>query len=156
MSISALAEVQWEGLPIHRLVKGHLEVFGSTAHQVDISGEDFLLSPEAAQNLGLILHELSTNSIKYGALSVREGRVRLHWALNSTDHDSVTMEWTETGGPPASQPSRRGFGSTIIKRHAESAFSAVVSTDYAQTGFTWSMTAPVERLLKRNSGPETA
>jgi len=156
MSISALAEVQWEGLPIHRLVKGHLDVFGSTAHQIEISGEDFLLSPEAAQNLGLILHELSTNSIKYGALSVEEGRVRLHWALDPSDQDSVTMEWVETGGPPASQPSRRGFGSTIIKRHAESAFSAVVSTDYAQTGFTWAMTAPAKRLLKENPGPETA
>jgi len=156
MSISALAEVQWDGLPIHRLVKGHLEVFGSTADQVTVSGEDFLLSPEAAQNLGLILHELSTNSIKYGALSVKEGRVRLHWALDPSDHDMVTMEWIEKGGPPASQPSRRGFGSTIIKRHAESAFSATVSTDYAETGFTWTMTAPVKRLQKRNAGTENA
>ncbi|MDQ1184287.1 sensor histidine kinase [Agrobacterium larrymoorei] len=156
MSISALAEVQWDGLPIHRLVKGHLEVFGSTADQVTVSGEDFLLSPEAAQNLGLILHELSTNSIKYGALSVKEGRVRLHWALDPSDHDMVKMEWIENGGPPASQPSRRGFGSTIIKRHAESAFSATVSTDYAETGFTWTMTAPVKRLQKRNTGTDTA
>lgn len=148
MSISALAEVQWEGLPIHRLIKGHLDVFGKTAQQVELSGEDFLLSPEAAQNLGLVFHELSTNSIKYGALSVPEGRVRLQWSKDPSDDAKVRMEWIETGGPAASPPSRRGFGTTIIQRHAESAFSGIVSVDYAPSGFSWTMTAPVKRLFK--------
>lgn len=152
MSISALSDVQWEGLPIHRLIRTHMEVFGRTAEQVDIEGEDFILSPDAAQNFGLILHELSTNSIKYGALSDPAGRVHIRWnSKKSGDHELLNMEWVESGGPVTTAPTRRGFGSTIIKRHAESAFSANISIDYAQTGFMWTMSAPLRHFLKRHT-----
>ncbi|NTJ44336.1 histidine kinase [Agrobacterium larrymoorei] len=149
MSISALSEVQWEGLPMSRLVKSHLDVFGSVAQQIQLQGDDFILSPEAAQNFGLILHELATNSIKYGALSERQGKVFVRWdRVIVDDHDLLNIEWKEADGPAAEPPARKGFGNTIIKRHAESAFSADITISYAVSGFIWQMSAPARHFIK--------
>ncbi|WP_421360524.1 sensor histidine kinase [Agrobacterium rosae] len=150
MSISALSEVQWQGLPIHKLLETHLKVFGSAIDQVKLAGQDFMLSPEAAQNLGLIIHELATNSIKYGALSAATGTVELFWDREiDGDRDQLTIGWKDVGGPPAVPPTRSGFGTTITKRHAESAFSATISTDYTVHGFRWTLTAPTHHFLAR-------
>ncbi|MGV1873538.1 sensor histidine kinase [Agrobacterium rosae] len=150
MSISALSEVQWQGLPIHKLLETHLKVFGSAIDQVKLAGQDFMLSPEAAQNLGLIIHELATNSIKYGALSAATGTVELFWDREiDGDRDQLTIRWKDIGGPPAVPPTRSGFGTTITKRHAESSFSATISTDYTAHGFRWTLTAPTHHFLAR-------
>lgn len=148
MSISALSEVQWQGLPMRKLVETHLHVFGKVGEQVKLDGDDFLLSPEAVQNFGLIIHELATNSIKYGALSVPTAHVDLSWRRKtSADHDQLTIDWNEVGGPPAVKPTRSGFGTTITKRHAEGAFSAVITTEYAKAGFRWTLVAPAHHFL---------
>lgn len=154
MSITALSEVQWQGLPIRRLVETHISVFGNVADQVKVSGGDFMLSPEAAQNLGLVLHELTTNSIKYGALSTKSAHVDLSWTPHQDGaHDMLTITWNEVGGPAAVAPTRSGFGTTIIKRHAESSFSANITMDYAQTGFRWTLTAPLRHFITRKNTP---
>ncbi len=152
MSIRALAEVQWQGLPIHKLIETHLDVFGSVSGRVILDGTDFMLSPEAAQNFGLVLHELTTNSIKYGALSTSQGKITLHWKTFEKDgQDMVLVQWTESGGPPASQPTRKGFGTTVIKRHAEGAFGGQVVTDYLATGFVWTLEAPMRYFVPKQS-----
>lgn len=157
MSIRALTETQWQGLPINKLIETHLDVFGSVSQQVINKGEDFMLSPEAAQNLGLILHELTTNSIKYGALSVKDGIVEIEWQHSEREdgQEMITICWREKNGPPASPPSRKGFGSTIVKRHAEGAFSGLVDIDYAVTGFVWTLTAP-QRFFMKSAQSSTA
>jgi two-component sensor histidine kinase len=154
MSISALSDVQWQGLPMRKLIETHLDVFGSVADQVILTGDDFMLSPEAAQNLGLIVHELATNSIKYGALSVPSAKVELSWKRDAdADQDLMTIDWNEVGGPPATPPTRNGFGTTITKRHAEGAFSATITTDYAQTGFRWTLVAPAHNFISQKNAP---
>lgn len=158
MSIRALTETQWQGLPIKKLIETHLDVFGSVSKQVANKGEDFMLSPEAAQNLGLILHELTTNSIKYGALSVKNGIVEIEWNRSQREdsQEMLTICWAEKNGPAAIPPSRKGFGSTIIKRHAEGAFSGIVEMEYARTGFVWTLIAPRQYFVKscKSSEPE--
>lgn len=156
MSIRALTETQWQGLPIKKLIETHLDVFGSVSQQVVNKGEDFMLSPEAAQNLGLILHELTTNSIKYGALSVKNGIVEIEWQQSEREdgQEMMTIYWREKNGPAAEQPSRKGFGSTIVKRHAEGAFSGVVAMDYAPSGFAWTLTAPTRYFIKSSKTSE--
>lgn len=152
MSIRALAEVQWQGLPIHKLIETHLEVFGSVAQRVTLEGDDFMLSPEAAQNFGLVVHELTTNSIKYGALSVPSGTITIRWRLHDKDgRQMIHLAWTETGGPAASEPSRKGFGTTVIKRHAEGAFGGQVITTYRATGFEWSLEAPMRYFTPKRT-----
>ncbi|MES5099476.1 sensor histidine kinase [Agrobacterium sp. BA1120] len=152
MSISALSEVQWQGLPMRKLIETHMNVFGTAVDQVKLSGEDFMLSPEAAQNFGLIIHELTTNSIKYGALSRKTATVELSWTRKvDGDHDQFTIDWNEIGGPAAVAPTRSGFGTTIIKRHAESSFSANISMDYSEEGFRWTLTAPMRHFLTQKN-----
>ncbi|NTF33019.1 sensor histidine kinase [Rhizobium skierniewicense] len=152
MSIGALAEVQWQGVPMRKLIENHIQVFGTAINQVKINGPDFMLSPEAAQNFGLILHELATNSMKYGALSTKAAVVELTWTHpqgRKDDHDLLTIDWKEVGGPAAIEPTSTGFGNTIIKRHAETAFSANISIEYTEAGFRWTLTAPIRHFLTR-------
>ncbi len=150
MSIRALAEVQWQGLPIRKLIETHLDVFGTVAERFRLEGDDFMLSPEAAQNFGLVVHELTTNSIKYGALSVPPGKITVSWkALEKDGRQMLHLIWTETGGPPATEPSRKGFGTTVIKRHAEGAFGGNVITQYRETGFEWSLEAPMRYFIPK-------
>lgn len=152
MSIRALAEVQWQGLPIRRLIETHLDVFGTVSQRFVLTGDDFMLSPEAAQNFGLVIHELTTNSIKYGALSVPYGKITLRWqSLEKDGRQMLHLVWTETGGPPAREPSRSGFGTTVIKRHAEGAFGGQVVTEYRETGFEWSLEAPLRYFVPKRS-----
>ncbi|MCZ4432811.1 sensor histidine kinase [Agrobacterium sp. SOY23] len=152
MSIRALAEVQWQGLPIRRLIETHLDVFGTVSQRFVLTGDDFMLSPEAAQNFGLVIHELTTNSIKYGALSVPYGKITLRWqSLEKDGRQMLHLVWTETGGPPAREPSRSGFGTTVIKRHAEGAFGGQVVTEYRETGFEWSLEAPLRYFIPKRS-----
>lgn len=152
MSIRALAEVQWQGLPIRKLIETHLDVFGSVSERFILEGADFMLSPEAAQNFGLVLHELTTNSIKYGALSTSRGEIRLSWKkLEKDGQDLLALRWVEVGGPPATQPTRKGFGTTVIKRHAEGSFGGQVVTEYLATGFVWSLEAPLRYFIQKPS-----
>ncbi len=152
MSIRALAEVQWQGLPIRKLIETHLDVFGTVAERFVLAGDDFMLSPEAAQNFGLVVHELTTNSIKYGALSAPSGKITVRWEPVEKDgRKMLHLVWTETGGPPAQEPSRKGFGTTVIKRHAEGAFGGNVTTEYRESGFEWALEAPMRYFTPKRS-----
>ncbi|MBW9070852.1 sensor histidine kinase [Agrobacterium pusense] len=152
MSIRALAEVQWQGLPIRKLIETHLDVFGTVAERFVLAGDDFMLSPEAAQNFGLVVHELTTNSIKYGALSAPSGKITVRWKPVEKDgRQMLHLVWTETGGPPAQEPSRKGFGTTVIKRHAEGAFGGNVTTEYRESGFEWALEAPMRYFTPKRS-----
>jgi two-component sensor histidine kinase len=152
-SIEALAGSQWTGVPFKRLVAVQLDTFAESEDRVEMRGEDFMLRAEAVQNLGLILHELATNSTKYGALSVPEGRIRISWSQdNPEDPESLLrLSWEEVGGPPAKQPAETGFGTTIIKRHASAAFGGQVDIRYRDDGLIWTLTAPRE-AFERGAG----
>ena len=84
------------------------------AGRVALEGPDVLLEPQAFSTLALVVHELLTNSAKYGALCDSGGKVRVTWLID--DAGKLVVDWQEEGGPPVRVPSRRGFGSTIIER----------------------------------------
>ena len=87
------------------------------AHAIEIEGEPLLLEARHAVSLSLTLHELATNAVKYGALSVPEGRVRLSWRILRDDTDSrAELVWDESGGPAVRPPEGRGFGTKLIER----------------------------------------
>jgi light-regulated signal transduction histidine kinase (bacteriophytochrome) len=79
-----------------------------------LEGEDVAISPEAYTILALVVHELATNSAKYGSLSAHAGRVEVQ--LERTGFGDLVIHWREAGGPPVTAPKRHGFGSTIITR----------------------------------------
>lgn len=85
---------------------------------VRIGGPAAALSPRTAQAFSLLFHELGTNAVKYGALSQDEGRIDLAWQIATSDDGTgeITIVWSEHGGPPVTQPGRRGFGSLLIEQ----------------------------------------
>ncbi|WP_186458339.1 sensor histidine kinase [Neorhizobium alkalisoli] len=154
-SVEALARAQWTGVAMRRVIEIHMSTFAEVADRVDIGGEDFVLTAEAVQNLGLILHELATNSIKYGALSVPQGKVRIFWMdikEEGAESPKMALTWEETGGPLVTEPKRKGFGTTIIQRHATAAFSAVVEVDFRPEGLVWTLLGPRAKFERREGG----
>ena len=87
----------------------------SKGGRISATGPPIILKPDAVQNLGLALHELATNALKYGALSIPHGKVSIQWHLNETA-DRVCMHWRERDGPPVVLPHRRGFGYVVIEQ----------------------------------------
>jgi two-component sensor histidine kinase len=111
----AITDSQGGGVRLSNLVAAEISGFEP---RFDLAGGgDVTLAPQMTQNLSLVLHELLTNALKYGALSVPRGRVRLERRFASPQ---LTLTWQERGGPPASDPATVGFGSHILGRFARS------------------------------------
>jgi two-component sensor histidine kinase len=149
-STDLLAAKEIAGVPIRRVIDSHLSTFVADADHLEISGEDFRLRAESVQNLGLVLHELSTNAVKYGALSRPEGRVRISWEIHNVDSDAprLVLTWHERGGPPVTEPKHKGFGTQIMERHAAWTFGGKVDVAYGAEGLTWTLDAPLRAFVE--------
>ncbi|MGE3712665.1 MAG: PAS domain S-box protein, partial [Hyphomicrobiaceae bacterium] len=114
-----LTNTGWQGASLRHLIDGQV-VFDERAalsQRLNLNGPDVMLKPQVAVSLGLVLHELATNAMKYGAWSNGEGRVRLRWSIeNSEDVEDLVMRWVEEHGPAVKPPTRKGFGRTLIER----------------------------------------
>lgn len=141
VSHDLLSNRNWHGAALAELVRRQLEPFmGDEEHRVSISGPEIEVETAAAEAIGLALHELATNSVKYGALSETEGRIDVRWTLasNGAGAPNVSLEWIETGGPPITQPpTRKGFGSQMIERLVASAVSGRATLEYRPEGVYW-------------------
>ena len=110
----ALLKTRWVSAALKDVVKATLAAFDQ-AGRFNLDGPSLQIGPRATLSLSLLLHELATNAIKYGALSVPEGQVAITWSVEKGfEEDILRMSWTETGGPPAYPPSGQGFGSRLI------------------------------------------
>jgi CheY-like chemotaxis protein len=87
---------------------------GARAGRIRMDGPEVALDPKAFATMALVVHEMMTNSAKYGALADSVGKVEVTWSLDA--NSSLVIDWKESGGPPVQPPSRRGFGTTIIER----------------------------------------
>lgn len=149
-SLDLLVQENWQGAGIAELVRSQLnhyeEFFGT---RIVLSGPDTVLKPEAAQNLGLALHELSTNSSKYGALSTPEGRVSITWDLGRDEAgiERFRFRWQERGGPPVAPAKRKGFGHAVIEKLVPRALSAEGRLRFEPEGVLWEITAPASAVL---------
>jgi two-component sensor histidine kinase len=93
----------------------------------------------------MAVHELTTNAVKYGALSAEEGNVRVAWHVSSgPDGEQLLLEWVERDGPPVAKPTHSGFGSTLIERGLRQDMSATVEIDFAVAGITARVRAPLK------------
>jgi PAS domain S-box-containing protein len=148
-SLSANQELlvrnEWKGVDIEDLVRAQLSHFADLiGSRIAANGPKLRVRAASAQAIGLALHELATNAGKYGALSTEKGRVDVFWAI---DGDTLTMNWTERGGPPVSAPERRGFGTMVMKAMTERSVNGAVDLDYAPAGLTWRLTCPAASAL---------
>jgi PAS domain S-box-containing protein len=137
---------EWNGVDVRDLVRAQLAHFADlVGSRIAAHGPKLRLNAAAAQAIGLAMHELATNAGKYGALSMDGGHVNIYW---ETDGHALTMSWTECGGPPASPPERRGFGTVVIQEMVEHSVDGSVDLDYSPSGLTWRLTCPAASALE--------
>jgi two-component sensor histidine kinase len=124
-----LTTESWDSAPIRDTVVGALEPFEDLSEpRFEIEGsEDVRLDADTSLMLAMVLHELATNAVKYGALSARGGRVRVSWS--GSPSAGAQLVWQESGGPQVKAPARKGFGSRLVER----AFGGA-TFDYAPGG----------------------
>ena len=138
-----LAKQQWQAIPISELVKSQVTVLVSEYDKsIVLSGPDIALSAVHAEALGLALHELTTNSMKYGALSTDKGRVAITWRVtNVSGPVRVFFEWQETGGPIIKKPPvRHGFGTRVLNNIVALSLGGEAHMDYRPSGLYWQVT----------------
>ena len=128
-----LAASRWRGADLHRLMEEELAAYRLPgAERITIEGERTGLSPEQAQILAMIIHELATNAAKYGALSVAGGRVSVAW--KGGQGGPLSIAWRESGGPKVRKPTRRGFGTTVIERALKDTLKGEARLFWLKTG----------------------
>lgn len=147
--INALARVHtvlslssWQGAEIRRLVDEELAPYSDGNQIAPLSGPEIQLRPATAQTLALALHELVTNSAKYGALSTQEGRLSIGWE-NQTG--LLRLVWEETGGPPVVAPTSRGFGTQSVIASIESQLGGKAEFDWRHEGLVCRLSVPLSR-----------
>ena len=154
-SLDLLVQQEWLGVSVKELVQSQLGHYAEPGKsRVSVGGPDVMLTPLAAQYLGMALHELSTNAAKYGSLSGPAGSVAISWRVESAPSGKrFHMSWREDGGPTVEQPpSRSGFGSLVIERMAAEALHGQVTLDYPREGVRWSIDADAAATLKETPG----
>jgi two-component sensor histidine kinase len=112
---TSLARRKWEGAFLAEIVQAELSALAFPG-AFKVSGPPTLLPPEQVQSMSMVLHELATNAIKYGALGVPAGAVAISWRREG--EDQLVLTWCELGGPAVKRPRRVGFGSRLIRRLA--------------------------------------
>ena len=135
----------WQTVPLRELAIEELApVMSDGGHDVVLDGPEILVAPRQALAIGMALHELTTNAVKHGALSVPEGKVRVQWSIR--DHDGqerLTLEWIESGGPLVHPPTRRGFGVTLIERGLAHDLGGTVRVEFRPEGLLAQIEAPL-------------
>jgi PAS domain S-box-containing protein len=145
-----LVASNWEGAPINELVHSQLAFLGRTDQaRIEIDGVSMMLAPEAAQNLGLALHELATNAVKHGALSTPAGAVTIKWNVRQEPggDQRLLFAWREHGGVAARPPRRRGFGHVVLEEIVPGMLGGAATLAFAPEGVTWTLDVALGRAL---------
>ncbi len=128
-----LARNHWEGADLGQVIADECAAYQRSG-QVRIQCPPVLLGPAAVQPVGLLIHELATNAVKYGALSVETGSVEATVSL--TADGSLELKWTETRGPPVQTPTVQGFGSTLISQVVTRQLNGSIDIRWPSSGLT--------------------
>ena len=138
-----LTRESWEGASLREVFDVELHAMAGEDRVVFDYTADVRLNPKAAVALGMGIHELATNAVKYGALSIPDGRVSVAWTL---EEDLLRLVWTERGGPTVTPPARRGFGARLLERGLAAELSGGVELTYDAAGLVCQMALPRRAL----------
>jgi two-component sensor histidine kinase len=145
-----LSDQNWRGAGMRELIRTQVLLFaGPAGERVDYEGDALYLRPNAAQHIGLALHELTANALKHGALSSAAGRVRIRWRVSAEQESSAqrfTLSWAEEGGPAVSAPQVRHFGRILLEEVAPLSVQGHAKLDFAAGGIVYEMSMPVSEL----------
>ena len=142
-----LTEEHWGSADLRELVVRIIEPHrAASGHRVEAYGPDLRVNPRAAVALAMVLNELTTNAVKYGALSRSDGRVRITWSADDDNGGKLRLTWQETGGPAVQPPTRRGFGSALLEQSITRELGGSVTRDFDPAGLICTITIALERL----------
>jgi PAS domain S-box-containing protein len=143
-----LTDAAWEGVSLAKIFDRE---FAGFFQRMKVSGCDIVVGPSAAQQFALIIHELATNALKYGALSAPDGRVSIEGRAERLDGGGVfSLLWKERGGPQVSPPTRKGFGSVILLDSATQ--FGRVTMNYAPEGLSYELQVSLS-AIEASKGP---
>lgn len=140
-----LTQEKWESAGLLDMVDAAMKPFVAEgrAERFVVTGENIRVQPAAVLSLGVALHELATNAVKYGAFSNEAGRILMGWEIvASPKGDRLNLHWQETGGPAVSPPSRKGFGSTVIIAGLAHELGGEVNLDFPVEGAVCTINIP--------------
>ena len=139
-----LTRENWEGAELREIAAQALEPYSSRSEdRLHLDGPRVRLPPRMALTLAMVLQELATNAVKYGALSNATGEIRIAWRVEEANPRRLGLRWEESGGPPVQPPRRRGFGSRLIERSLAQDLDGEVRIAFAATGVTCIVDAPM-------------
>jgi PAS domain S-box-containing protein len=135
----------WAGADLRSLVSQELAPYcRNDKTRASIDGPNISLEPNLAQMIAIGLHELATNAVKYGALSAPLGHVRVKWSRRRDGR--LVLRWTETGGPPISEPSRRGFGTGVMERVIGEQLKGEIRFQWRPEGLVCNISLPLSEI----------
>ena len=154
--ISALASAhdnitrqQWAPAPLSKLFESEVGAYiNEKKSRFVLDGEDVLVKPEAYTVMALVIHEMVTNSAKYGSLCDSAGELEV--TLSRNDFGDLDIHWRERGGPPVKPPKRRGFGSTIIERSIPHELKGDADVRYKLSGLEADFTIPQRFIVAKD------
>jgi two-component sensor histidine kinase len=148
-----LTEDYWQTAPLREIALNELKPFAESRQpRFMLLGPAVELAADLAVPVGMALHELTTNAVRYGALSVPEGYVELRWSVGEVEGvRKLTLQWAEHGGPPVAEPRHQGFGATLLQRVLPMQCNAEVAVRYERSGLYFRMDAP---LIEQRMVPE--
>jgi PAS domain S-box-containing protein len=148
---NVLTRENWEAADLREIAEGALQAHRGSSI-LTISGPSVRLEPKTAVTLAMALHELATNAVKYGALSVDGGQVSVTWSVEGVGEPRLRLVWEERGGPPVTPPATRGFGSRMIERALASELKGSVTLDFAREGLSCTIDAPLPQARELRGG----
>ena len=143
-----LTERNWVSAPLRELAYRALAPFGATedaSGRFFIAGDEFMLLPQPALAIAMGLHELATNAVKYGALSIEGGSVDLSWKL--IPGGILQLRWVERDGPFVAEPGRSGFGRRLIERGLAHELAGEAHIDFHHDGVICEIAIPTATAL---------
>lgn len=146
-----ITDDHWGPAPIRALIDAEAQAFlDAEDNGVHVTGEPVMLNPQAYSTMALVVHELVTNSTKYGSLSAG-GHVDVSW--EGTEDGGLQFDWLERGGPQVEPPTRKGFGTTIIGRSVPYDLGGRADINYAPDGVRATFVIPA-RHVSNTAGPQ--
>ncbi|WP_045837110.1 sensor histidine kinase [Hyphomicrobium sp. 99] len=141
----------WQSVDFATLAAAEIGAVARTdAGRVSIMGPPVMLTPEAAQTLGMVLTELALNAVEHGALSAATGEVKLEWSFPSPT--TIVISWRETGGPPFLPHGPKGYGMSVVERFSTQGLKLSAHADGNAHEFTWTLTGPLANIGQARKG----
>jgi len=147
---SLLSATTWESASLHKLIADQLSIGTASEDRLTLSGPDTELSPELALRFALVLHELTTNAHKHGALAAGTGRVEISWRV---EDDVLALDWAEIGGPAVRMRDYRGFGSELIEGSLVPC-GGRAEAEFRRDGIHWSIVLPLKGAGSTSTAPQ--